>query len=253
MNVCGKSRPHRDWTLGPYSSKRVAIPTELSRPTLRNWFSKQKLIHRGILGWGLRKLCDRYSQNSFGNFKQTTRCGRVPLQKLLLHKKFSAFLKADGSIPCSPQPASWHFPGRDGSSPHHPIYSEILRNIAYHIDFLRWGIVTLLLKIVEGPTTVDCTTCLFSVFAATLHLSPSLLLSLEHRSCAQDRHHLLTDTKVTPAPALLTVASVAHSLTRIFHFYGDGSKLRKATVTFVMYVCQQWNNSAPAGRIFMKF
>jgi hypothetical protein len=35
---------------------------------------------------------------------------------------------------------------------------------------------------------------------------------------------------------------------------GAFAKLRKATISFVMSVCpSEWNNSAPSGRIFMKF
>jgi len=33
LEGCGKSRPHRDSIPAPSSPKRVAIPTELSRPT----------------------------------------------------------------------------------------------------------------------------------------------------------------------------------------------------------------------------
>jgi hypothetical protein len=37
-------------------------------------------------------------------------------------------------------------------------------------------------------------------------------------------------------------------------FLGAFSKLRKATASFVMPLCPSaWNNSAPTGRIFMKF
>jgi NAD(P)-dependent dehydrogenase (short-subunit alcohol dehydrogenase family) len=37
-------------------------------------------------------------------------------------------------------------------------------------------------------------------------------------------------------------------------FSGAFAKLRKATVSFVMYVCPSaWHNLAPTGRIFMKF
>ena len=38
----------------------------------------------------------------------------------------------------------------------------------------------------------------------------------------------------------------------IFTFLGAFAKLPKATISFVMSVCPQ-NNSAPTGRIFMKF
>jgi len=39
---------------------------------------------------------------------------------------------------------------------------------------------------------------------------------------------------------------------------GSFAKLRKATISFVMCIClsvrpSEWNNSAPTGRIFMKF
>jgi hypothetical protein len=37
LEGCGKSRPHRDSIPGPFNTYRVAIPTELSRPT-RNLF-----------------------------------------------------------------------------------------------------------------------------------------------------------------------------------------------------------------------
>jgi hypothetical protein len=38
-------------------------------------------------------------------------------------------------------------------------------------------------------------------------------------------------------------------------FFGAFAKLRKAAVSFVMSACRPfaWNNSAPTGRIFMKF
>jgi hypothetical protein len=58
------------------------------------------------IGLGLSKYCDRNSQYIFANFKQTTRRSRAPRRKLLLHKTFSALLKADGSILYSPQPVS---------------------------------------------------------------------------------------------------------------------------------------------------
>ena len=34
LDGCGKSRPHRDSIPGPSSPQEVAIPTELSRPTI---------------------------------------------------------------------------------------------------------------------------------------------------------------------------------------------------------------------------
>ena len=37
-------------------------------------------------------------------------------------------------------------------------------------------------------------------------------------------------------------------------FLGELAKLRKATISLVMSVCPfAWNNSAPTGRIFIKF
>jgi len=37
-------------------------------------------------------------------------------------------------------------------------------------------------------------------------------------------------------------------------FLGAFAKLRKVTISFVTFVClSAWNNSATAGRIFMKF
>jgi len=36
-------------------------------------------------------------------------------------------------------------------------------------------------------------------------------------------------------------------------FLGAFAKLRRATVSFVMSVLSAWNNSAPTGRIFVKF
>jgi hypothetical protein len=147
------------------------------------------------LGWGLRKLCDRCSQNIFASFEQTSRCSRVPLQKLLLHKKFSAFLKADGLVPCSSEPASWPFPELDGSSPRHPIYSEILRNVSYHIDLLRRGTVTLLLNIVEGPTTVDCPTT-YSAYSQlpSIYLQVVCCLWNTGEPSSADRHQRNTCT-----------------------------------------------------------
>ena len=41
LDVCGKSRPHRDLIPGPFSPERVAIPTALSRP-IRNVHSYYK-------------------------------------------------------------------------------------------------------------------------------------------------------------------------------------------------------------------
>jgi hypothetical protein len=39
-----------------------------------------------------------------------------------------------------------------------------------------------------------------------------------------------------------------------YNFVGASEKLREAAVSFVMSVCTSaWNNSAPNGRIFMKF
>jgi len=40
----------------------------------------------------------------------------------------------------------------------------------------------------------------------------------------------------------------------LFSFLGAFEKLRKATISFIMYVClSSWSNSIPTGRIFMKF
>jgi hypothetical protein len=39
LDGCGRSCPHRDSIPGPSSSKRVAIPTELSRPTVVDMYN----------------------------------------------------------------------------------------------------------------------------------------------------------------------------------------------------------------------
>jgi hypothetical protein len=55
LNGCGKSRPHRDSNPGPPRSQRVAIRTELSRPTSINLiFFCNRLQH---LSWLYRVIC----------------------------------------------------------------------------------------------------------------------------------------------------------------------------------------------------
>jgi hypothetical protein len=47
LDRCGKSLPHRDSITGPSSPKRVAIPTELHRPT-QGIYTKPKTIHNKL-------------------------------------------------------------------------------------------------------------------------------------------------------------------------------------------------------------
>jgi len=56
----------------------------------------------------------------------------------------------------------------------------------------------------------------------------------------------------------VTIYSALYTMKRLVPFTGAFAKLPKASASFVMSVLQSarlsaWNNSAPTGRIFMKF
>jgi hypothetical protein len=68
------------------------------------------------------------------------------------------------------------------------------------------------------------------------------------------------DREIVLIISLLLDRAVIYIKTKVYHHWiiRAFAKFGKATITFVMYVCPPacpttWNNSAPTGRIFMKF
>jgi hypothetical protein len=94
---------------------------------------------------------------------------------------------------------------------------------------------------------------LFPAARATNPLNLVFLYQITRKQCDEDK-------RSSPVPLLLTIAKENIAVERYpfctsqVKCLGAFAKLRKATISFVMTVCPSaCENSAPTGRIFMKF